>query len=184
MGELYDEFERFAIASGGFAKYTGDGMVVFKELANGHNCGMMLEFMRESYSFAATIQKMMHSRWPARSVTGVSTAPIGFRLRMVAGYVHKKFLMKPMPGAAHRSAEYFGYPVNLAQRLLSVQPEELCICHDSVVQILGKAKKGLVLSQVQEPKEHPAGIDAEDLQGLWSFRFERRAPPRSNKKEV
>lgn len=177
MTAIYDEFESFAVSSGGVVKYIGDSVMVILEMKAGHSCSVTLNFMRKSFSFAERVEAIIKTCWPR---------PTGFRLRMAAGYVYKHNIMTSLDGKVGHSAEYIGYPVNLAQRLLYVQPSTLCICHESVKQILGKKKHGLRLDPIKLPTENPRGIDSEDLTGLWSFRLEssREKPDRRSARKT
>lgn len=170
MEEIYVEFDRFGLMNGGQTKYLGDGIMVVKELQTGHNCCMVLEFMRSSYRFAMKIQGIIEKHWPR---------PEGFRIRIASGYVYKKNMaclncvlsQNTAPGL---KGEYIGYPINLAQRLLYVEPHILCICSEDVRQIIGQKKDGVILERIKSVKTNLRGVDPDDLRGLWSIKVDER----------
>lgn len=157
---VYDEFELFTEESGWYVKFLGDGIMVVRELSNGHNCGITVEFMKRCYEFSVRVHEGILSSYPR---------PDGFRLRMTAGYVWKRRSVQRSRTGRRAFPEYIGYPVNLAQRLLEVSPETLCICHDTVRAIVGERKMGIRFERMENRKEILRGVDPEDVQGLWSF---------------
>lgn len=168
MHGVYEEFEKFATDSKGFAKYLGDGIMIVIELGPKNNSCLAVDFMRKSCLFVDSINKLIHSHWPR---------PHGFRLRMVAGYVYKKSLgcqncmVKLTGGQRGQSAEFIGYPINLAQRILYVQPNITLLCHESVKQLIGKKRHDLILQKIKVPKVRAPGIDNEDLRNLHVFKL-------------
>lgn len=67
--------------------------------------------------------------------------------------------------------EYVGYCVNLAQRLLEIAPRMPFICHDSVINLIGKSKRLFKIRHLVNMPERPRGVDGEDIAGLWFVDF-------------
>lgn len=172
MGSVYAEFEHYSTSIAGTTKFMGDGIVVIKELCVGHNCRTVLDIMRKSYLFTEKINSIIQNHWPR---------PHGFRLRLVAGYVYKKMVHCKNCSIGidtekiNRAPEYIGYPINLAQRLLYVEPQTWCICHESVNQIIGNKRMGVKFRRIPNPKDNPRGIDRDDLRNLSQFSFDSRS---------
>jgi len=171
MEDAYEAFTDYSVSIGGVSKFMGDGIVVIKELSIGHNCRLVLDIMRKSYFFTEKVNKIIQNHWPR---------PHGFRVRLVAGYVYKKMVdcKNCMQGFTSNKinnvAEYIGYPINLAQRLLYVEPQTWCICHESVKQIIGAKRSGVKFHHIKNPRDNPRGIDKEDLRSLIQFSFDSR----------
>lgn len=165
VDSIYAEFEKFAGTSDCYIKFLGDGLLAIREIGNGHNCGITAEFMKCCHDFSVKINELIASSYPR---------PEGFRLRMTAGYVWKRKIVRRSITGRRAFPEYIGYPVNLAQRLLDVSPETFCICHDSVRAIVGEKKLGIKFEHMGPRKENLRGVDHEDVQCLWSFMREEK----------
>jgi len=79
-------------------------------------------------SIESIIQKTLYPR------------PIGFRIRVVAGYVWKLMATHTMK-EKRKQTDYLGYPINLAARLLEVERDAPCLCHQSIEEIIDADKK-------------------------------------------
>lgn len=151
-------------------KFLGDGGMILREMISGHNCGMVLEFLRDMACLenfmTHTISKTI---WPR---------PSGFRIRLAAGNVSKLHATMCKIDCSFQK-DYIGYPVNLASRMLEVfKSSTSCICHESVKDIIGprKAKaSNIAFKKLLKPHYIPDGVDEEDLNHLWEFRFEEKS---------
>lgn len=94
-----------------------------------------------------------------------------FRIRIVANHVGK-LTATHTKNEKRKQTDYLGYSINLASRLLEVERRKPCICHQGVKEILnGKKIAGyeLAFAKIKRPDSCPRGVDAEDLDDLWSF---------------
>ncbi len=155
--DVYVQFEKFAATAKCHAKFLGDGLMLVKEMSNGHNCRMTREFLIDAYKFAFNVNKIITASYPH---------PDGFRLRIASGHVWKR---SSVTSDRRRNNEYVGYSINLAQRLLEVSPQTLAVCHESIVEIISEKKGILTFERMGDPKERPRGVDFADLQGLYCF---------------
>lgn len=167
MNKIYVHFEGFSQRSGAYIKFMGDGFLVILELKNGHNCGTTLSLLQEMLDLTKNIVESMRGYYPR---------PDGFRVRIAAGHVWKRMTMSwhHPRGRLIRQPEFIGYAVNMAQSLLYVYPEIECICHESIIEIVGAKKNGLVFERLEPPKERRHGVDPQDFEGLWSFRLDEK----------
>lgn len=165
MDDVYQIFEGVAQGPNQYVKFLGDGFMVIQELRNGHNCGTVRRLLQELIALSERVN--------ARLLTGYPR-PDGFRVRVTTGMVWKRPTITQVRGKFTKHPEYIGYAVNMAQSLLYVYPEQSCICHEGVVEILGPKKNGLVLKHLETPKERRAGIDQMDFTGLWSFGLDKK----------
>lgn len=161
IDEVYSEFERFLGRDNCHVKFLGDGLMIIRELRNGHNCGMTRQFLIDTYHFAFAVNEIIKGHYPH---------PDGFRLRVASGHVWKR--STNTGDRRQRNPEYVGYSVNLAQRMLEVSPKTLAVCHESIVEILAEKKGILAFERLGDPKERPRGVDLADLQGLYCFRVD------------
>lgn len=159
--EVYRHFETFSQSTNNFVKYLGDGILIIKELGNGHNCGNARSFLQEIYTLNTQVHDALKKVWPR---------PEGFRVRVACGHVWKRYTLKRIRGHHVRHPEYIGYPVNMAQSLLYVYPEIPTICHESITELIGTKTNGLVFERLPAPKERRHGVDPQDFHGLWTFR--------------
>jgi hypothetical protein len=158
--DVYSNFEQFSQKTSNYVKYLGDGLLIVRELGNGHNCGTARQFLHEVHNLTVAIEDSIKGIWPR---------PDGFRARVACGYVWKRPTIKRWKGRNFNHAEYIGYAVNMAQALLYVYPEIQNICHESIVELIGPKKNGLVLERLAPPKERRHGVDPQDFNGLWRF---------------
>jgi hypothetical protein len=168
MEDVSNEFQKFAVESKGYSKYMGDGIMVILELGPKNNSSLVIDFMRRSCLFVESVNKVIHAHWPR---------PHGFRLRLVLGYVYKKVMLcrnclsKPSGRLQGQCAEFIGYPINLSQRILHVEPNISLLCHESVKQIIGKKRCDLILKKIPIPRVKAPGIDRDDLRSLHSVKL-------------
>lgn len=177
IANVYVEFERMAMECGYYVKFLGDGLMMVREMGGGHNCGVTMKFLQDAESLTHRIEEIIRVHWPR---------PDGFRIRVTSGHVWKRMATIRSGGRRQtiRLPEYIGYSVNLAQRLLEVQPTIACICDESIPEILGPKKQKLSLERMGTPKERPRGVDPEDLERLWIFRCEKDANVGADKKAL
>lgn len=163
LKNFFAEIWRFTDRYDCYLKHIGDGVLILKELPEkGHKCEATIEFLQECYRFTAEMNRIVkRCAWPS---------PDGFRLRVVAGNVRKISRSK-----SHEDPEYIGYAINLAERLLSIKAEIPCICHESVISIIGK-KRGIEFRCLGDISEKRRGVDSEDINALWSFKLPRTNP--------
>lgn len=160
MEAIYLLFEDFTRRSGAYVKFMGDGFLAIIELRTGHNCGVARELLGDMHQLTADVVNLMKPVYPR---------PDGFRVRVAAGHVWKRMTLKKLHGKILRHPEYIGYAVNMAQSLLYVYPEIECICHESIIELIGPKKHGLLFTRLAPPKERRHGVDPQDFEGLWSF---------------
>ena len=153
-----------------YVKYVGDGLMIIKEIPLGNKKNRCInQFLQGLVKLTLQAQDLIKGcAWPP---------PDGFRMRVTSGHVSRLNVLDP-GNKRERVPEYVGYAVNLAQRLLEVSPTTSCICHESVVKLLGSRKNPLHFKRLGDPKERPRGIDSEDLGELWMLQLERRARTR------
>jgi len=160
IDQIYDEFENHAEVCGCHIKFLGDGIMSLREMdenkTRDDNLKMIINFVADAYVLASKVQKI---------ITGYYPRPEGFRLRITMGYVWKR----QIKSTKRHAPEYIGYIVNLAQRLLEVSPTTLCVCHESVMEVLKNKKLAFKTSPVKQPAIYPRGVDEEDLKGLHSI---------------
>lgn len=172
--DIYKEWERFSNETHYYVKFLGDGLMNVLELESLTESKKIGKFLYDNFHMAQNVQRIIKRHYPR---------PEGFRLRIVQGYVWKIYTnrivvdlqAKPCDTTcAYKSvthAEYVGYIVNLAQRLLEVMPEKLCIFHESVKEIAANLKINIKLKHLDKPTESPRGVDPIDLENLHSFSF-------------
>lgn len=147
-------------------KFLGDGGMILREMTKGHSCGMVVEFLRDMACLENFMtQTISKTIWPR---------PSGFRIRLAAGHVSKLHAVMCKTDCSFQK-DYIGYPVNLAARMLDVfKGSTSCICHESVKDIIGPRKSkmaNLSFKKLLKPHFIPDGVDEEDLDHLWEFRF-------------
>ncbi len=162
MDVVYRHFESCAQKSGLYMKFMGDGFLIILELANGHSCKKVRNLLVDMFNLTEKVTAAMKMSYPR---------PDGFRVRVAAGHVWKRMTLQRLHGEIVRHAEYIGYALNLAQSLLYVYPEVECVAHESIIEIVGTKKNGLVFGQLEAIKERRLGVDPQDFAGLWSFRM-------------
>lgn len=163
MVQVYREFIRFRNGSGYFVKLIGDGLMAIKELAPKYSISDATSLLCHSYELTTSIEKIIEGTEYPR--------PNGFRIRIVAGYVWK-LTATHTKNEKRKQTDYLGYSINLAARLLEVERKVPCLCHQSVKEILNGFKKPIIkFGKVKRPPICPRGIDAEDLEALWSFEY-------------
>lgn len=163
--EVYGHFEHFTQDTTSYVKYLGDGLLIIRELGNGKISKIAKQFLYEVHDLTKNIEGSIQGTWPR---------PDGFRVRVACGYVWKRQTRKRYDGRNFRHPEYIGYAVNMAQALLYVYPETPNICHESIIELIGTKKNGMVFEQLPPPKERRHGVDPQDFNGLWSFGMVRK----------
>ncbi len=148
-------------------KYMGDGLMVLKELPDGPSCrGAAMKFLSDIIVLTATLRKTItEARFPR---------PGGFRMRIAASVVDKVEVLDPVDPERKRTIwEFVGYAINLAERLLYVSPEMSVICHESVVDLLGKQDE-FVFNHMDSTQGRPKSVDDQDLEELWTIEMRRK----------
>ncbi len=158
---VYSIFEEFHKRTGYYVKYLADGILIVKELGPGHNCGHAKKFLNDTHGLALAVMESLKDVWPR---------PDGFRIRDTSGYIWKRSSLHHIQGKWMHLPEYIGYALNMAHSLLYVYPEELCICTEGFIEIIGQKRNGLVLERLPPPDEKRQGIDPQDFLGLYSVR--------------
>lgn len=160
---MYDEYRRYAIATGDRVKFLSDGLVSFKEMVRGHNCGSALSVLRSAYELqqrmAAVISSMRHPR------------PDGYRVRVACGMVSKMWI--PPIGRRDRRwlIEYVGFSPSLGDRILKIERSIPCMTTETVRQLLKPDTEGVEFKKISPKDAMPPGIDLEDMRELLSFEF-------------
>jgi len=164
--QLYRKLVHFHNDLGYHVKFLGDGAMIVKEMNPGHNCGMAIKFLRDMDCLAGFMTEVIKkTAWPR---------PEGFRVRLAAGHV-SKLSINVCERECALQKDYIGYPVNLAARMLDVLKDTTpLLCHESVKDIVGPKKSkvvNLVFTKQLKPHKFFDGVDVEDLDHLWEFKF-------------
>lgn len=158
---FYEAMQRFVLKNPQlYFKYLGDGMMIGQEMIHSqrhdsHTAKFTQDIQALTREMLSLVAKC---EWPS---------PDGFRMRMMAGWVHKIMVVDP-GDAKHKRLmpEYVGYLTNTVSRLLEVSPETPCIVHESVVKALLSKAESFAISKFETPREHPRGVNQEDLNAL------------------
>lgn len=163
LEKFYGEIQKFNRENPAFyLKYLGDGLMLIMELPDGENSKRCAEIIELLGILNAKLVKIVRS-CPFPS-------PEGFRMRMACGHVDKIMVVDPLD--KHREIpEFVGYSINLAQRLLEISPSIPFVCHESIMNVLGKKKRKFTFRKLVHTPERPRGIDQEDINGLWIVEF-------------
>lgn len=112
--------------------------------------------------------------------------PKGFRVRVVCGHT-TKVVTRTCANDCNWQKDFVGYPINLASRLLDVSEDTACVCHESVREIVGEKKMAefeVNFKRLDAPKLKPLGVDAEDLDELYSYDTVCLKPKKGNSKNA
>lgn len=158
---FYGLMKKFVLKNNFYVKYLGDGLMIIKEIEFKDRLNPS-PFIKSVRCLTKKMKKIIDEcSWPK---------PEGFRTRIVVGHVDK--LKMPDPQDKTREVdEYEGYAINLAQRLLEIQPRTPIICHESIFQILGEKKKEFRFKRLEGVTEKPRGVNSSDISGLWSLKL-------------
>lgn len=168
MNQIYLLFEDYSCRSQNYIKFLGDGFVVIKELNRKNNALVVRSILEDMAILSRSIIETLKMTYPR---------PDGFRVRVATGHVWKRITKKKINGRIVNHPEYIGYAINMAQSLLYVYPEINCICHEGIIEIIGKRKNGISVEHLEPPKERRSGIDQQDFTGLWSFEVNEKKVP-------
>lgn len=158
---FYDGIGVFVNKNDCYVKYLGDGLMILQEISFKDSIGPAT-FLKSIRYFTKKMKKIVaECPWPP---------PQGFRTRVVVGHVDKIEVIDPLDHK-RRIPEYVGYAINLAQRLLEIQPGTPLVCHESVLQILGEKKKEFRFKKLDGISERPRGINTADIAGLWNIKL-------------
>jgi len=163
MTKFYDELGWFVLSSDFRVKYLGDGFMILRELPQkGRRIYDCLRFLFGIHKLTTRIKDLIkESDFP----------PKGFRIRVVAGAASKTYM--PDPNAHDRQIEEYSSPaINLSAKLLHVEPQNMFICHGSVVSLIGHGFPGVKFKRLKNLNIDPHIIDIEDANNLWTFSFD------------
>lgn len=159
--EFYRAMQQFVLARPHlYFKYLGDGMMIGQEMSpSERRNGPLVRFIQDIQELT---QKMLtvvsDCEWPA---------PDGFRMRIMAGYVHKIMVLDPNdPKRKRLVPEYVGYLANTVARLQEVSPATTCLIHENVVRPLLTKASLFDITKFGAPTERPRGVNQEDLNAL------------------
>ncbi len=156
--KFYRCMENFQVS-----KYLGDGFMVIQEMSPLQQKDReVLRFLREIKLLTQEMQGVLKT----------SEVPIdGFRVRIMGGYVWKVLVREVKDRRSYkRTWEYVGYATNTAQRLLSVEPETICLIHENLLKYLTeKDQEVMEIKKFRTPTNIPIGVNSEDLEGLWEM---------------
>ncbi len=163
--KIIDEVERHT----GFSiDDTGDGFLCSVDLIPGHNCSTVITTLRSLWDLLQRIQKLISQKEPPK--------PIGFRVRLACGYVHRK--VKKNGKVVLR-----GRHINLAHHMLEVSKGIDFICHDTIKQLLSEkqiVKNGFIFTKFVPSKKGYDGISSYHAHSLWEFRIDPKHKRRTD----
>jgi class 3 adenylate cyclase len=158
---FYDAMQQFVRARPHlYFKYLGDGMMIGQEMSpSERRNGPLVEFLQDIQELTRRMCSIVAGcEWPA---------PDGFRMRIMAGYVHKIMVLDPTdPKRKRFIPEYVGYLANTVARLQEVNPATTCLVHENVVRPLLAKASMFDITKFETPREHPRGVNQEDLNAL------------------
>lgn len=162
MSKVYAEFVGFRGRTPYFTKALGDGIMFVQELTNMPGDEKLVEkFMRDARDLLRSMQSILSG--------SPSPRPGGFRVRAVVGDVWKLEATDPADPKSKR-IDYLGYPVNLAARLLGIEPDIELICHEGAKELIEHSVDlGPGLSKVSTTASAPKGVHPSDLTKLWKL---------------
>jgi len=160
-------------------KYLGDGFMTLREFTvEERRNGAIAKFIGTLLRITNGVrQDIAECDYPS---------PDGFRIRFMDGHAYKLMVLDPNDPARKRTIpEYVEYPLNTAQRLLEVNPDEICLATEGIVKRLRRHRSVFRVRPLGKPSCYPKGVNREDVDGLWvleSFRkaFQRKTSHRDN----
>ncbi len=175
MAEIFAEFMKFQQMTGYYVKLLGDGLMFVHELSkkSSRENEETKRFFYQSYKLLESVEKIIKN--------SPSPHPRSFRIRIASGQVWK-MEFEDKTDKNLRKADYFGYTINLAARLLAVMSEVKIICNEHARDILVRADSetsGIITRPLNSRVQPLKGIDDKDLKSLWIAHLaERRASSR------
>jgi class 3 adenylate cyclase len=157
---VYHLGQMHSVRTDNYVKPLGDGLMIVRELRDGHNCVVAMNFLMDMGRLCLNVREHIPTMNYPR--------PTGFRCRFVCAEVTRIEMVHPFSSGI--KVDYVGPAVDLTSRLLSVSRDIPCLCHESMKDILKKADvKRLNFERFTHRGHRPRGIDSEDLNNLWTF---------------
>lgn len=154
MNRFEELIHKFGEKESYFVKSIADGFLAVMELESGHNCKQMLRFLDATWTFGKKIQRLISEHpWPR---------PDGFRIRYASGHVWKR--------NCKRGVDYVGRHINMAHKLLRVEPPIPAIAHRSVSELCTprQAKKNhFRFTKLIVDRRLPDGLTRHDMECLY-----------------
>lgn len=152
-----DAIDEESHRSGYVFRDAGDGFMCVVELGSGHNCKTALHLLSALWRVHKRVQRIIETTEYPR--------PDGFRIRVACGHVIKK--VKKDGTVIFRGAH-----INMAHKLLRVEPKVGIICHESMKQLMSDIqlkKARFKFSKLHTCSPIPDGIQKKDMSALWQL---------------
>lgn len=136
---------------------TGDGFLCAVDLVQGHNCETVIEVLWNLWNLLKRIEELIDKKEPPK--------PLGFRIRMACGYVHRKTKV-------NGKVVLRGRHINLAHHMLEVSKETGFIVHDTIKQLLSEKqieRHGFSFTKLTPDRRGYDGISTHHANSLWAF---------------
>jgi class 3 adenylate cyclase len=162
MSKVYGEFVSFKGRTPYFTKALGDGIMFVQELNTPDDGARVESFMQDALELLRTMRPILSG--------GPSPRPGGFRIRAAVG-IAWRLEAGDLADPAKKQIDYLGYPLNLAARLLAIEPDIELICHEGAKELIEHSVNlGPALSKVSTTTPAPKGVHPSDLAKLWKLR--------------
>jgi len=162
MDAINDLVDRFEDATGHRIENLGDGVMLIAELGDDRDDSLALDLFKKVCDFIEAVHRLIRN-WPY-------PRPDGYRVRIACGRVVKK-------KRAGRSPVFYGRSMNLAHKMLRVEPSIPIIVHESAKQLITESqcrKYRMRFRHIDSPEPTPDGVQKLDMAALWELRTEER----------
>jgi len=161
MDAINDLVDKFEDATGHRIDNLGDGFLLIAELGT-EDDATAIDLFKKVCDFIEAVHRLIR-HWPY-------PRPDGYRVRIACGRVVKK-------KKVGRKPIFYGRCLNLAHKLLRVEPSIPIIVHESAKQLITENQcrnHHLKFRHIDNPEPAPDGVHKLDMVALWELSTEAR----------